>query len=179
MKKAFSIFLLIVFSFNLAGVAILFKIQQFQIRREIKRQINQGIPDNELFAITVSEANASELFWLEDDEFFYQGALYDVVRKNALNDTDVEYYCVNDVLEKKLYANLDALVKHHKSGSHPLGDIVKKLYSFLAGLYFKDREAPSFQRLVTSGICWVFSNTYQSVFLSITSPPPQSLHQLV
>lgn len=161
------------FSFNLVGVTILFRVRQFQIRREIKSQIMQGVPDNELCAISVNKANASELFWLEGHEFFYQGAMYDVVRKTVLNDTETVYYCINDVLEKKLFTNLDILVKRQKSGHEPLGTLVKKLYQLLAGLYFKDRETVSFPGSIPSVLGWYFSTTYRSVFLSITSPPPQ------
>lgn len=95
---------------------MLFRVQQYQIRRDIKRQIMRGIPDEALCALSLSEANASEFFWLEDDEFFYRGSMYDVVRKVALSETEAVYYCINDVLEEKLFAHLDLLVKRHKSG---------------------------------------------------------------
>ncbi|MPR33885.1 hypothetical protein [Salmonirosea aquatica] len=179
MKKACSIFLLFVFSFNLVGVTILFKVQQFQIRCEIKRQILRGVPDEKLYAIPVSEANASDFFWLEDDEFFYQGSMYDVVRKVALSETEAVYYCINDVLEKNLFANLDALIKHSKPGHEPWSNMVKKLYNFLAGLYFKDQEAIPFRSILNFRSSWYFFNTYRSIFLSITSPPPRTPHSLI
>lgn len=176
LKKACSIFLLLVFSFNLVGVAIVFKIQQFQIRREIKHQIMQGVPDEKLCRISVSDVNASDLFWLEDDEFFYHGSMYDVVRTVALSETETVYYCVNDVLEESLFANLDALVKRHKSSQKPLSGFVKKLYQLLAGLYFKEKETLPFSvsAIVNSG--WHYLTAYRSVFLSITSPPPQGFN---
>ena len=175
MKKACSILLLFVFSFNLVGVAIIFKVQQFQIRREIKRQIMRGIPDEELCVISVNQANDAELFWLGDDEFFYHGSIYDVVRKVTLSETEATYYCINDTLEENLFANLDTLVKRQKTSREPWGGLVKKLYQLLAGLFFKSQETISFLHKSPSKIGWYFSVTYRSVFLSIASPPPQAL----
>jgi hypothetical protein len=167
-----------VFSFNLVGVAIIFRVQQFQIRRQIKYQIMQGVPDDELRAIHVSKTNASELFWVEDHEFFYRGAMYDVVRKTVLSDTETVYYCINDILEKKLLTHLETLVKDQKSGNGPLGTLVKKLYQFLSGLYYTDRDTASFpSSRITSILSWHFFTAYRSVFLSIPSPPPQVTHQ--
>ncbi len=176
MKKACSVFLLFVFSFNLVGVAIVFKVQQFQIRREVRRQILRGVPDEKLCRISVSDANASDFFWLEDDEFFYHGSMYDVVRKVALSETETVCYCVNDVLEESLFANLDALVKRHKSSQKPLSGFVKKLYQLLAGLYFKEKETLPFSVGAVGNSGWQFLITYRSVFLSITSPPPQGFN---
>ena len=160
-------------SFNLVGVTILLKIKQFQIRREIKWQILRGVPDEKLCAITIREDNDSEFFWLEDDEFFYRGSMYDVVRKVPLSQTEAVYYCINDVLEENLLANLDALVERHKAGHEPLGGLMKKLYEFLTGLYCRAPEGVPFYRSLATKSNWYFSPTYRSVFLSTISPPPR------
>ena len=163
-----------VFAFNLAGVTILFKVQQNQIRSTIKRQIQWGVREDELCAIRVDEENDAEVWWLEEDEFFYRGAMYDVVKKRTLSENETVYYCINDVLEKKLYDNLDGLVSKHPPGSKHLGDIAKKLADFLASLYFLDKDAWTFPLIFASAAKWFLTIDYASVFLSLPSPPPQA-----
>ena len=173
MKRIISFFLLLVFAFNLVGVAILFKVQQYSVKQEIKRQIQRGVPEAELCAIRVDAQNDAEVWWLEEDEFFYRGAMYDVVKKRDLGKGETVYFCINDVLEKKLYDNLDALVGKHPPGSKHLGDIAKKLVDFLASLYFLEKDSFTFHRTFISAANWFLTLDYASVFLSLSSPPPQ------
>ena len=174
MKRIISFFLLLVFAFNLAGVTILFKVQQHQIKSTIKRQIQGGGRKDELCAIRVDEENDADVWWLEEGEFFYRGAMYDVVRKRVISEKETIYYCINDVLEKKLYENIDALAGKHPPGSKHLGDIAKKLVNFLASLYFLEKESFVFRSTFTYAAGWFLTIDYASVFLSLSSPPPRA-----
>lgn len=97
-----------------------------------------------------------------------------MVKKRTLSENETIYYCINDVLEKKLYDNLDALVSKHPSGSKHLGDIAKKLVNFLASLYFLEKDDFNFNPNFISGVKWFLTIDYASVFLNLPSPPPQS-----
>ncbi len=135
MKRTFSIVLLLVFVFNTGGFILLFRIQQVQIRKEIKRQIKDNLDSQELAIIRVTAENQNQLHWEHAKEFRYGGMMYDVVKKVVIDNLTTVYYCITDTQETTLFANLDLLVNKSmdakSNGNHPL----KNLLKFLSNLY--------------------------------------------
>lgn len=120
MRKAISILLLLLL-FHPGGYFLIFKIQQYQVRREIKQRIKAGVPEQELVLLKIPrnlEEQPSQLFQrIHSGEFRYQGKMYDIVRQQEHGDT-TWYYCVSDEKETVLFANLDELV-NRESNQNP------------------------------------------------------------
>lgn len=110
MKKIISIFLLLVIFVQSVECLVIFKLQQLQIKYEVKHQILSNLPDDELVLIKLdNEAAAGYHFW-GSDEFSHAGHMYDVVRKERHGEK-TWYYCYSDNKETELLANLNEYVK--------------------------------------------------------------------
>ena len=102
-----AIFLLFVLLFNIGGLYLVFRFQQHQIRKEVKHKIKLGVPQNELYLIRISPDNQHLIQWIHSKEFRYKGVMYDVVRKKTIDAKTIEFACINDEQEAKLFAHLD------------------------------------------------------------------------
>ena len=168
------IFFLIVFTSNITGVLVVFKLQHLQIRREIKRQIKRGVPENELHLISVKQGEEEQLNWQNEKEFIYKETFYDVVRKETGEAGLTLYYCINDTQEEELFANLDALIKKYSEKQQTKGKMAKKLLK-LAPLVLS-RAIPDTEPAVVTvdPLQGCYSNQYNSPILSIPVPPPKA-----
>lgn len=155
------------------GLLLVFKIQQYQIRKEIKHLIKLGVPDNQLVHISISPKNENQLEWMHSKEFRYKGTMYDIVKTELINDTTTLYHCVTDQQETKLFANLDEHVKKNMNSKNNGSNPIKNLFKFLSTLYSQSQNQtwPSCQ-LKEVAKCQ-FSYFYSSPSLDITSPPPK------
>ena len=173
MKKSLAVLLLFLFLFKLGGYLLFHNFQQAQIRREIKTAIKQGIPDNELTIIEVSEKKSELLTWKDKHEFWYQGALYDIVKTEETSSGTVKYHCINDTKETVLFAHLDDLVKKSMDGkskhnlslqfSFPL------YYENSNGYLLNNQSEISIRKKGNFG----YSSSFDSPLLLIDNPPPQ------
>lgn len=114
--------LVLLFLYNAAGYTLVFTTLQYHARNHIKRLIRQRVPEEQLqvFAISAAEENApnSSFQRVHEREFWYRGGLYDIVRSESRGDTTV-YYCINDIAEQKLFAQLDEHVRAHMGTEVP------------------------------------------------------------
>lgn len=135
-----AIFLALLISFNLAGIFLVFKIQQSQIRHDIKMKLKQGVPAEDLHKISFALSELHLIDWVrKDKEFKYRNQMYDVVRKEY-DDKQVHFFCVNDTQETQLFVNLDAMVSSQtgEDSSHPSGGITKKILKLLSLVYLPE-----------------------------------------
>jgi hypothetical protein len=173
LKRIAAILLLSVFVLNLGGFFLVFKIQQRHVRKEIKEQIRQGVPEGELTVIKVTPENESELEWEHSKEFEYKGMMYDVVRKIILDETTILYYCVSDTQETELFAYLEDEIKKSMDTKKDGKNSSKNLFKLLSGIYAQPQKHVS--PVVETGITFTceYSHHYSSPELVITSPPPK------
>jgi hypothetical protein len=116
-RRISSISLLFMLLFQATGHIFVFKIQQHEIRREIKRRIKAGVPETELVLFKILDEKPDPAFQhVEEHEFRYDGKMYDIVRGESHGDT-TWYYCVSDEMETQLFANLEDLVKKDMTGN--------------------------------------------------------------
>ncbi|MCF1715674.1 hypothetical protein L0U88_13635 [Flavihumibacter sp. RY-1] len=174
MRTITGIFLLIVFSSNITGLLVVFKLQQLQIRREIKRQIKKGVPENELHLITVKQGQEEQLDWQNEKEFIYKGTFYDVVRKETGAAGTTLYYCINDTQEEELFANLDALIKQYSEKQQSKGKMAKKLLKLAPVVLSRDMPGTELTVVTVDPLQGSYSNQYNSPILAIPAPPPKA-----
>lgn len=155
------------------GFFFIFKIQQYHVRQEIKQHIKQGVPENELTLITVTPENESQLEWEHKKEFRYKGTMYDVVKKEIIDETTIIYYCITDKQETTLFANLDEQVKKNMDTKNEGNSPVKNLLKLLSNIYSKPQKNVWILFPTNMAINYEYSYHYSSPALDITSPPPK------
>lgn len=174
MKKAASILLLCIFLFNAVGYIVVFKIAQLEARKEIKIKIKLGLPDRELTAIEFKKDNLETIHWVkENKEFYYQGKLYDVVKKNE-KETSIVFYCIDDKKEHALFASLDKHVDTFISSQYSKkSSSSKKLNEHVLKIYFSHTHNFHFSTNSTIVNYSFSAKNYQSEFPETNSPPPE------
>jgi len=138
MQRAVAISLLFFMLLQAGGYFFVFKIQQHEIRQEIKQQIKAGMPEDELVLLKIPNALAHESrsFWsIPEREFRSNGVMYDVVRQEGHGDT-TWYYCLADEKETRLFANLDEAVKRDMNQNPARQQKLERILQLLGPLYF-------------------------------------------
>lgn len=138
MKKVISFFLLSLFLYCTTGIFIGFKVQQYQVRKEIKKMIKSRVPENELIAWSFhpDSEEYAKLDWIENKEFRYKGQMFDIVRRSVGPDGTEHFLCVNDKQEEKLFANLDQLVQTQMNSAGNSNNGSKNVLKLFSQLYF-------------------------------------------
>lgn len=110
MRAVSGIVLVVLLLMQSVGTHVLFQVQRLAIRKEIKRTIKKGVPENELtyFALPVKNDG---LQWLNDHEFVIKGCMYDVVWRKELPGDSVRLACISDDDETRLFAQLNHQVQ--------------------------------------------------------------------
>lgn len=172
MKRILSIVLLILFAFNNGAFLLLFKIQQFQIKKEIKKEIKENLSLHELTKITIAPNNINQIFWEHENEFRYRGIMYDVVKKEVIDSCSTNFYCITDTQETTLFKKLDILVNRcmdtKKCGTKSLQIFLK----FISNLY-----PFSHSKLIFNTTSFIFLTDlvffYTQPWEDTSNPPPQ------
>ncbi len=174
MKNAISFFLLFVFSFNIGGTYVIFKIQQNHIRREIVHQIKQGLSEKDLTRITVSLENENQLIWKDREEFRYKGTMYDIVHTEIINENTKVYHCISDSQETNLIAKYNKELQKKRKDKNNRTNSVKTIKYIQ-----KINPIPQKVNLAFSNKLnrpnFVYHNNYTSLSLEILSPPPKEI----
>lgn len=176
MKRVYSLILLAILAFNIAGVYIVFKFQQSRIRREIKSQIKSGVSDEELHQFVFSEDELGAMDWVRrNKEFVYEGKMYDIVYTEK-DGGRIHFYCINDEEEEVLFAQLDILVtkqfgEEAKNTASPASKLIKLFNSlvYISPQNTFDLHKPNGPSCQNGSL----ATLYSSPFLSRTYPPPQ------
>ena len=148
-RKVSAILFILILIIPFAGSYWWFRYAQKTIRQEVKQEIVGKIADDELVKLTFT---ASELefvvHWIHDDEFEFQGVMYDVVRSESKNDTTI-LWCYQDNKETKLTMQITRIVvllsggdKNKQEQSQKLIDFSKNLYFFRNHFDFQSPDSP-------------------------------------
>lgn len=92
----------------------LLQLQQKQVRREMKRLIRAGLPEEKLrrfeFVDVDRLVGGERVEWIEPHEFRHREVMYDIARTQHEDGRTVQY-CVRDDAETAVYAQLDRLAR--------------------------------------------------------------------
>ncbi|MEI7725037.1 MAG: hypothetical protein WCK09_08020 [Bacteroidota bacterium] len=114
LRKIAVFLLLIALMVNLMGYFVIFQFNQLLLRHEMASEISSGMPSLKLEKIKIPKATPDKtLKFSDDNEFYYNGILYDVVSKVSLKDT-ITYTCIRDANEQNLI-NRVSLFLHNSS----------------------------------------------------------------
>ncbi|HLO83179.1 MAG TPA: hypothetical protein VK166_19585 [Chitinophagaceae bacterium] len=112
MRKLLSIALLALVFFSQLGYQFIYSVKLIMIRKEQKWKMLSAIDEKDLEKI---EFNPSIKWKEEGREFYYQGQLYDIVKKKQTSGKTI-YYVINDHKEEELMANLARTAKKQSQG---------------------------------------------------------------
>jgi hypothetical protein len=119
-RKIISLILLAVFLFNLEGHYVLYHIQQLNIQKNVKAEVQRRLDDENLTLIIVPTRNISQIHWLRKGiEFIYNGNLFDIVRTKTVEGYKY-YYCIDDVKEKQLIADYQKKCNQKNQSKKPV-----------------------------------------------------------
>jgi predicted P-loop ATPase/GTPase len=150
------------------GFYLNFEIEQYRIKEEIKFEIINNLPENELTLVKISSGDNEKITWMDEGrEFRYEGNMFDVVKSKKATDTTY-YYCFNDIKESKLMARLDKLVKEQTDNSQSRTNQKKQEINY----FFY--EILSTQSLTEKPFFYFnYPRRYKSIDTDILSPPPR------
>ncbi|HRH39627.1 MAG TPA: hypothetical protein PK760_14855, partial [Flavobacteriales bacterium] len=121
MRRSIGIVLLLFFAFTLVGVHPLQEVLREMARAEMVRNIaangtEEGV--TQLHFALDGDRVADPLFaWEEEDEFTYDGRLYDVVRTERTGD-HIVFFCIPDEREDSIVASGKELDPYRTGGPH-------------------------------------------------------------
>lgn len=174
MKNKVALLLLFILLYSFGGFYIVFKIQQSNIRREIKHTIKSHVPDSQLkiLSFNVSSEEYKKLDWKDKHEFRYKGRMYDIVKQKTLANGQIQFYCIDDEDEEKLFENLETMISHRlKESSESFKHVEILLFSHLyiseknTQWFYTENSSPLFQE----------EKTFLSFMLDDkTTPPPEN-----
>lgn len=170
---------IVLFSFMLlqaVGYLLLFKLQQQEIRQEIKRQIKAGIPEDELVLFKTPKVltHQTRAFWsIPEREFSANGVMYDVVRQATHGDT-IWYYCLSDEKETQLFAHLDEAVKRDMDQNPARQQKLERLLQQFGPLYYSHQQDFPFLESAQK-ITWGGDGFGLKIWInSPPTPPPEA-----
>jgi hypothetical protein len=101
-KKVAAVFLCFLFLFNILGYYSAFLIQRAQLKKEMKAFIKSDAGSESLQKLIIpADKYELSINFIEENEFIYQGVLYDLVKKEEAA-ADIILYCINDKKEQLL-----------------------------------------------------------------------------
>lgn len=174
-KKSLSLLLLMVIIFNMTGIFIVFKIEQVSVRKSIKQQIKNGVPEDKLHYFSFTKKEFLQLNWIRPDkEFRLKKEMFDIVR-SEFNGDSIRLQCVNDKQETLLFARLDELIQKKMDQNTEHSDSpIRKGLKFLKQIYMPG----DFYHYIHSNSLFLtihFTQNkiiYTSPFLEFSPPPP-------
>ena len=174
MKKIISVFLLSIFLFNTVGYYVVFKVAQFEIKKEIKKEIKLGLKADDLKIIKFAHSEINTINWVEKGkEFIHLDQMFDIV-KSTSDDSFITFYCINDKQEKKLFENLETqilkVIENNKNSKE--NSSKESLNTFIKTYFFEELSLVLFQN--SSEYRFNQNNElYSSANILIPTPPPR------
>jgi len=118
-----------------------FQLERAGLRREARQKLLAGTAPEELVLLSFSEEEARQVLrWERDDEFEYNGHMYDVARVERVGQT-VRFWCWPDGPETRLNQELEALTAQLFHDAPDPGQHTGRLLYFFKSLYFSDGMA--------------------------------------
>lgn len=161
--------------FNIGGAYVIFETARINIRREVKRKIKAGVPEDQLhtlrFLTSEIENGTAGINWKESREFEFKGCMYDIVHTKYSGDYTI-YECVNDVQEEVLFAQLDKMTKEASSKDQNTRQKTRTLLQLLIHEALVDIGAGDLQNTFAKGFPSKLIKGTTTVYPEIPTPPP-------
>ncbi|TNE53163.1 MAG: hypothetical protein EP338_11515 [Bacteroidetes bacterium] len=111
---------------QILGFTVFYQFEQTKIRKQLKTYIKHGVSESQLRVFEFDQRSYSKLQWCKKNEFKRQGHFFDVIRRRKLPHGGWKLYCIDDVQESMLFANLNRFVDSNLGNSgkeNPVGTV--------------------------------------------------------
>ena len=162
----------------MAGYFVVFSLQQYLAREDMKSYIKNKLTDNELEKVVVPNSemvNGSSDFRFKDEnkEFVYKGKLYDIVRQKD-DGVHTVFYCINDKKEEGLFAALEEHVQRNTDQNLPRKQNAVGLVKHIVKDALPDNRSELFCHLYFTNCINSFCNSFpKDQYIQPLSPPPK------
>lgn len=179
-QRLIYIVITLVLVIKIAGIYPLFKIKQWDIRRNIELAIKENIFKQPLKQISIPNKNVKNLKWERvDKEFWYENNLYDIVRSEIQNEMTT-YFCIQDIAETELsYEFQKSIFKQtdtSNTAESSIIDFFKKVIKIYYPSHFKQVDNFNWPISTNKRLDFiVFSSFFHSTYLHSIEPPPKSV----
>lgn len=101
-------------------------------------------PKDQLKLITIDPTKGEDrqLDWKDDNEFRFMGRMYDIISSKEKDNGVIEYLCIDDEDETRLFANMDMLIKREFQGDRNKNSNAIKVFDKLQQEYVLTGELP-------------------------------------
>ncbi|MFZ4521750.1 MAG: hypothetical protein ACOYNC_08595 [Bacteroidales bacterium] len=174
MKKFVAIGVLFVFLVNTMGYYVVFKCNQYLVKKEMVTQMRGGVFHPDIVLLKILHPEKEKQFRrVEKNEFSYQGKLYDIVVERKCGDTSI-FYCLHDKKEEALLADFTVFLRRSggsgtSSKDNPLPAL---LHNLISQALIQNPSLPE----MGSGVTFVFPISQEPiipVYLVHFAPPPE------
>lgn len=131
MRKLISYILVLFMTWQIIGFVGYFEFSYYLLKKDIKKLLKEGVPEDELVYFEFSKKEMNNLIWIKKNEFKLNGNMYDVVRTKPTKDKFI-LECVSDTQETILFAKLDQTISKNlgnKKGGGPVSKWLKLLHT--------------------------------------------------
>jgi hypothetical protein len=159
LKKLIVIFLSVCFFLNITGYHILFYFRQEEIKAEMRESIRlQTYSENETdFIVSLSDKqSAAQLDWESDDEFSFNGEMYDVIEKKTENGKLV----IRAIADNQETVLLNK-AKDHWNQTEKSNKAAEELFQLLQSLFHSSK---------TEELVFIKPSVYKNSFISLQLP---------
>jgi hypothetical protein len=171
-KNLIVIFLSLCFLLNISGYHFIFYLKQEAIKAEMREAIRmQTYSEHETdFSFSVNDKRSmDQLAWEGDDEFKFNGEMYDVIEKKIDNGKLV----IRSIADRRETALLNK-VKDHWNQNEKSNKVADELFKLLQSLFHSSNgEELVFIKPLVNKISFV-SFALPSEVIKIPTPPPRS-----
>ena len=116
------------------------RLERYGLRREVRERLLAGVEPGELVLLAFSQEEARQVLrWERDDEFEYNGHMYDVVRAEWVGASG-RFWCWPDGPETRLNQELEALTVRLFHDAPEPGQQTGRLVYFFKSLFFSEGE---------------------------------------
>jgi len=173
-QRIIGIFLLFCIVLPVLAVFSFIQYQKEQIKKEVKRQIINGIDKEDLVSLRfLKNEIEAKVQWLHSKEFQYKGQLYDIVETEYRGDT-IYYLCWWDHKETELNKLLEQTV-NHTTGNDPLTKQNKKrLANFYKSLFYEEILVWKIYNTQIESAATFHKFVYQTFSIPPPYPPPKA-----
>ena len=157
---------------------------QYIAREKMETFIKQNLRDEEMEIVVIPNSEISDtgsgFRFVEENEFIYYDKLYDIVKKKTEGNNTI-FYCINDIQEEKLFADLNEHIKRNTDQNLPAGKQgapAKDKSNNLIKSIIKEAlpEKPEYLccNINQASTYFEYASLIQEQFIPVLSPPPKS-----
>ncbi len=174
MKKVSAILLLLLILYQLVGYYSIHHFQVYRIKKDVKKQIKNSIPQDQLTSISYTLSEIDKINWVEKDkEFIFEGVMYDVV-KVKMTDSIITFFCIADFKETELFAKLDSYVNKYIASNPKQQKKSSLVFSKFQLIFLLQKQIISKPDIAKDNkLNPLFKIQNYLAFLSVESPPPK------